>query len=116
MISGLDSAGVIFIVTKILTWWIRWLLFRSLFDKATYRSGRQAQDERGLIRVILFKMLVLQQLFVMTGEEIEFQFNGRRLLLPLLSTVLISFSRSVASLVAIYVHRASAKVQLSVVF
>ena len=84
--------------------------------KATYRSGRQAQGERGLIRVILFKMLVLQQLFVMTGEEIEFQFNGRRLLLPLLSTVLISFSRSVASLVAIYVHRASAKVQLSVVF
>ena len=47
-------------------------------------SGRQAQDERGLIRLILMKTLVLQQLFVMNGEEIEFQVNGRCLLLPLL--------------------------------
>jgi IS5 family transposase len=57
---------------------IPWESFRSLLE-AGYTQDRKSNAGRKRIDpLILFKMLVLQQLFNLSDEEIEFQVNDRR--------------------------------------
>jgi IS5 family transposase len=57
---------------------IPWGSFRPLLDKG-YSQERKSNAERKRIDpLILFKILVLQQLFNLSDEEIEFQVNDRR--------------------------------------
>jgi len=57
---------------------IPWKSFRSLLDIG-YAQERKSQAGRKRIDpLVLFKMLVLQQLFNLSDEELEFQVNDRR--------------------------------------
>jgi IS5 family transposase len=57
---------------------IPWESFRSLLDIG-YAQERKSQAGRKRIDpLVLFKMLVLQQLFNLSDEELEFQVNDRR--------------------------------------
>ncbi len=65
-------------VLKLLSDSIPWELFRPLLEKGyalerKSRAGRKRIDPMGL-----FKMLVLQQLFDLSDEELEFQVSDRR--------------------------------------
>jgi transposase len=51
---------------------IPWESFRPLLDKG------YAQERKRIDPLILFKMLVLQQLFNLSDQELEFQVNDRR--------------------------------------
>ncbi len=57
---------------------IPWESFRSLLDRG-YEQERKSQAGRKRIDpLVLFKMLVLQQLFNLSDEELEFQVSDRR--------------------------------------
>ena len=57
---------------------IPWESFRSLLDRG-YAQERKSQAGRKRIDpLVLFKMLVLQQLFNLSDEELEIQVNDRR--------------------------------------
>ena len=65
-------------VLMVLTDSIPWESFRPLLDKG-YEQERKSQAGRKRIDpLILFKMLVLQQLFNLSDEDLEFQVNDRR--------------------------------------
>ncbi len=65
-------------VLKRLTDSIPWESFRPLLESG-YKQERKSNAGRQRIDpLILFKMLVLQQLFNLSDEELEFQVNDRR--------------------------------------
>lgn len=57
---------------------IPWESFRTLLERG-YTLERKSNAGRKMIDLLmLFKMLILQQLFNLSDEELEFQVNGRR--------------------------------------
>jgi IS5 family transposase len=65
-------------VLKRLSESIPWELFRPLLDKGYTQERKSNAGRKRIDPLILFKMLVLQQLFNLSDEEIEFQVNDRR--------------------------------------
>ena len=65
-------------VLQRLTKSIPWESFRPLLDKGYSQERKSNSGRKGIDPLILFKMLVLQQLFNLSDEEIEFQVNDRR--------------------------------------
>jgi IS5 family transposase len=57
---------------------IPWESFRFLLDKGYSQERKSNAGRKRIDPLILFKMLVLQQLFNLSDEEIEFQVNDRR--------------------------------------
>ena len=57
---------------------IPWEAFRPLLDKGYSQERKSNAGRKRIDPLILFKMLVLQQLFNLSDEEIEFQVNDRR--------------------------------------
>ena len=57
---------------------IPWESFRPLLDKGYSQERKSNAGRKRIDPLILFKMLVLQQLFNLSDEEIEFQVNYRR--------------------------------------
>jgi hypothetical protein len=65
-------------VLQRLTESIPWESFRPLLDKGYSQERKSNAGRKRIDPLILFKMLVLQQLFNLSDEEIEFQVNDRR--------------------------------------
>lgn len=65
-------------VLKRLTDSIPWELFRPLLDKGYALERKSNAGRKRIDPLILFKMLILQQLFNLSDEELEFQVNDRR--------------------------------------
>ena len=61
-----------------LTELIPWELFRPLLDNGYSQERKSNAGRKRIDPLILFKMLVLQQLFNLSDEEVEFQVNDRR--------------------------------------
>jgi hypothetical protein len=57
---------------------IPWQSFRPLLDKGYVHERKRNAGRKRIDPLILFKMLVLQQLFNLSDEELEFQVNDRR--------------------------------------
>lgn len=57
---------------------IPWDSFRLLLDKGYAQDHKSNAGRKRIDPLILFKMLVLQQLFNLSDEELEFQVNDRR--------------------------------------
>lgn len=57
---------------------IPWESFRSLLEKGYSEERKSNAGRKRIDPLILFKMLVLQQLFNLSDEELEFQVNDRR--------------------------------------
>jgi transposase, IS5 family len=57
---------------------IPWESFRPLLDKGYIQERKSNAGRKRIDPLILFKMLVLQQLFNLSDEEVEFQVNDRR--------------------------------------
>ena len=57
---------------------IPWESFRPLLDKGYEHERKSNAGRKRIDPLILFKMLVLQQLFNLSDEELEFQVNDRR--------------------------------------
>ena len=57
---------------------IPWESFRPLLDKGYEHDRKSNAGRKRIDPLILFKMLVLQQLFNLSDEELEFQVNDRR--------------------------------------
>ena len=57
---------------------IPWEAFRPLLDKDYSQERKSNAGRKRIDPLILFKMLVLQQLFNLSDEEVEFQVNDRR--------------------------------------
>lgn len=57
---------------------IPWELFRPLLDKGYSQERKSNAGRKRIDPLVLFKMLVLQQLFNLSDEELEFQVNDRR--------------------------------------
>jgi hypothetical protein len=57
---------------------IPWESFRPVLDQGYTQERKSNADRKGIDPLILFKMLILQQLFNLSGEELEFQANDRR--------------------------------------
>ena len=57
---------------------IPWEAFRPLLDKGYSQERKSNAGRKRIDPLILFKMLVLQQLFNLSDEEVEFQVNDRR--------------------------------------
>jgi len=55
-----------------------WESFRLLLDKGYSQQRKSNAGRKRINPLILFKMLVLQQLFNLSYDEIEFQVNDRR--------------------------------------
>jgi len=51
---------------------IPWELFRSLLDKGYSQERKSNAGRKRIDPLILFKMLVLQQLFNLSDEEVDF--------------------------------------------
>ena len=56
---------------------IPWEAFRPLLDKSYSQEEKNNADRKRVDLLILFKILVLQQLLNLSDEEIEFQVNHR---------------------------------------
>jgi hypothetical protein len=108
LLSGLDSGGIKAIITqsdliatvgqrgfwdeqqrvsklqekkpvlKRLSESIPWESFRPLLDQGYVHERKSNAGRKRIDPLILFKMLVLQQLFNISDEELEFQVNDRR--------------------------------------
>jgi IS5 family transposase len=65
-------------VLKCLADSIPWESFRPLLDNGYEHERKSNAGRKRIDPLILFKMLVLQQLFNLSDEEIEFQVNDRR--------------------------------------
>lgn len=65
-------------VLKRLTESIPWESFRSLLERGYMQERKSNAGRKRIDPLILFKMLVLQQLFNLSDEELEFQVNDRR--------------------------------------
>ena len=57
---------------------IPWESFRPLLEKGYIQERKSNAGRKRIDPVILFKMLVLQQLFNLSDEELELQVNDRR--------------------------------------
>ena len=57
---------------------IPWDAFRPLLEKGQSQERRSNAGRKRVDPLILFKMLVIQQLFNLSDEEVEFQVNDRR--------------------------------------
>ena len=57
---------------------IPWEAFRSLLEKGYSQERKSNAGRKRINPLILFKMLVLQQLFNQSDDEVEFQVNDRR--------------------------------------
>ena len=57
---------------------IPWEAFRSLLEKGYCQERKSNAGRKRIDPLILFKMLVLQQLFNLSDEQVEFQVNDRR--------------------------------------
>lgn len=57
---------------------IPWEKFRPLLESAFQQERKSPAGRRRIDVIIMFKMLVLQQLFNLSDEELEFQVNDRR--------------------------------------
>jgi IS5 family transposase len=57
---------------------IPWESFRPLLDKGYVHERKSNAGRKRIDPLILFKMLVLQQLFNLSDQELEFQVNDRR--------------------------------------
>jgi IS5 family transposase len=57
---------------------IPWEAFRPLLDQGYAQERKSNAGRKRIDPIILFKMLVLQQLFNLSDEELEFQVNDRR--------------------------------------
>ena len=57
---------------------IPWEAFRPLLDKGYSQERKSNAGRKRIDPLILFKMLVLQQLLNLSDEEVEFQVNDRR--------------------------------------
>lgn len=57
---------------------IPWETFRPLLDKGYVQERKTNAGRKRIDPLILFKMLVLQQLFNLSDEDLEFQVNDRR--------------------------------------
>jgi IS5 family transposase len=57
---------------------IPWESFRPLLDKGNQHECKSNAGRKRIDPLILFKVLVLQQLFNLSDNELEFQVNGRR--------------------------------------
>ena len=57
---------------------IPWEAFRPLLEKGYSQERKSNAGRKRIDPLILFKMLVLQQLFNLSDEEVEFQVNDRR--------------------------------------
>jgi IS5 family transposase len=57
---------------------IPWESFRPLLDQSYVQERKSNAGRKRIDPLILFKMLVLQQLFNLSDEELEFQVNDRR--------------------------------------
>ena len=55
-----------------------WELFRPLLDQGYALERKRNAGRKRIDPLILFKMLVLQQLFNLSDEELEFQVNDKR--------------------------------------
>ena len=67
----------------VLTWLsesIPWEAFRSLLEKGYSKERKSNSGRKRNDPLILFKMLVLQQFFNLSDEEVEFHVNDRRAL------------------------------------
>jgi IS5 family transposase len=65
-------------VLKRLSESIPWESFRPLLERGYAHERKSNAGRRRIDPVILFKMLILQQLFNLSDEELEFQVNDRR--------------------------------------
>jgi IS5 family transposase len=65
-------------VLKRLSESIPWESFRPLLDQRYALERKSNAGRKRINPLILFKMLVLQQLFNISDEELEFQVNDRR--------------------------------------
>mgnify|MGYP003335027914 FL=1 len=65
-------------VLKRLTDSIPWESFRPLLERGYKQERKSNAGRKRIDPLILFKMLVLQQLFNLSDEELEFQVNDRR--------------------------------------
>ncbi|MCX5957957.1 MAG: transposase, partial [Cyanobacteria bacterium] len=65
-------------VLKRLSESIPWESFRPLLDQGYVLERKSNAGRKRIDPLILFKMLVLQQLFNISDEELEFQVNDRR--------------------------------------
>ena len=57
---------------------VPWEAFRPLLDKGYSQERKSNAGRKRIDPLILFKMLVLQQIFNLSDEEVEFQVNDRR--------------------------------------
>ena len=57
---------------------IPWESFRPLLEKGYTQERKSNAGRKRIDPLILFKMLILQQLFNLSDEEVEFQVNDRR--------------------------------------
>lgn len=57
---------------------IPWESFRPLLEKGYIQERKSNAGRKRIDPLILFKMLILQQLFNLSDEEVEFQVNDRR--------------------------------------
>jgi len=57
---------------------IPWESFRPLLDQGYAQELKNNAGRKRINPLILFKMLVLQQLFNISDDELEFQVNDRR--------------------------------------
>jgi transposase len=57
---------------------IPWESFRPLLERGYANERKSNAGRKRIDPLILFKMLVLQQLFNLSDEELEFQVNDRR--------------------------------------
>ena len=65
-------------VLTCLSEWIPWEAFRPLLEKGYNQECKSNAGRKRIDPLILFKMLVLQQLFNLSDEEVEFQVNDSR--------------------------------------
>jgi len=57
---------------------IPWDLFQPLLERGYTQERKSNAGRKRIDPLILFKMLILQQLFNLSDEELEFQVNDRR--------------------------------------
>jgi IS5 family transposase len=58
--------------------WIPWESFRPLLDQGYEQERKSNAGRKRIDPLILFKMLVLQQLFNISDEELQFQVSDKR--------------------------------------
>ena len=65
-------------ILKVLTERVPWESFRPLLEQAYEIDRKSPAGRKRIDPLILFKMLILQQLFNLSDSELEFQVNDRR--------------------------------------